>query len=128
MNDDQFEPFGEGLESTVFEEANRLLTAFSHTSAIGFGIWDNQLRYQSINSALAASNGISVEDHVGRTIPDIMGEVAESVEPALRHVLVTGELVSKKIAGRLPTKQGMSYRIANYFPVKAAVNVRCMGA
>jgi signal transduction histidine kinase len=127
MNDDQFEPFG-GLEFTVFEEANRLLTALSHTSAIGFGICDNQLSYQSINSALAASNGISVEDHLGRTVRDIMGEVAESVEPALRHVLVTGELVSKKIAGRLPTKQGMSHWIANYFPVKATVNVCCVGA
>jgi signal transduction histidine kinase len=129
MNDDRFEPRDEGQELTRFAAAKELLAAFSHTSAVGFGICDNQLRYQSINTALAASNGISVKAHLGRAVPDILGQVAESIEPALQHVLVTGEVVSRRIAGRLPTKQGMSYWIANYFPVKGAANkVRCTGA
>lgn len=129
MNYDRFEPPSGEQEFPGVEKASGLLAAFSHASAIGFGICDDQLRHCSINRALAVSNGIAAEAHLGRTVPDIMGQVAESVEQALRHVLVTGKFVSKKIEGRLPAKQRTSYWIANYFPVKAAASKgRCLGA
>src|SRR6476620_9667071 len=86
----------------ALEEANRLVRSFSHTSAIGFGICDRELRYQSINGALAATNGIAAEAHLGHTVRDVLGEVAAAVEPAFKRALITGEVVSKEISGKLP--------------------------
>jgi hypothetical protein len=37
----------------IVANSERLLAAFSRTSAIGFAILDNRLRYQAINSTLA---------------------------------------------------------------------------
>jgi hypothetical protein len=99
----------------VLKEFQQLLVNFSHTSAIGFGICDSQLQYRSVNHALADSNGIPVEDHLGHTVRDILGEASATVEPTLRHVLITGEIISREIMGRLPSREGEVYWIANYF-------------
>jgi hypothetical protein len=99
----------------VLEEFQNLLVNFSHTSTIGFGICDGQLQYRSVNRALADSNGIPVEDHLGHTVRDILGEASATVEPTLRHVLATGEIISTKISGRLPSREGEIHWIANYF-------------
>ena len=102
----------------ALEEANRLLRSFSHTTAIGFGICDRELRYQSINGALAASNGIAAEAHLGHTVRDVLGEVAAAVEPAFKRALTTGEVLSKEISGKLPNRKGMLHWIATYFSVR----------
>ena len=113
----------------ALEEANRLVRSFSHTSAIGFGICDRELRYQSINGALAATNGIAAEAHLGHTVRDVLGEVAAAVEPAFKRALITGEVVSKEISGKLPNREGMLHWIATYFPVRGnGRRVQQMGA
>jgi hypothetical protein len=104
------------------KDANKFLAAFSPTAAVGFGICDRNLRYQSINRTLAASNGVSVEAHLGNTVRDVLGEVAAFVEPAFQRVWATNEIVSKQIAGRLPARAGVVHWIANYFPLKTADN------
>jgi PAS domain-containing protein len=115
--------------AAALEEANRLLRSFSHTSAIGFGICDRELRYQSINGALAASNGIAADAHLGHTVRDVLGEVAAAIEPAFQRVLITGEVVAKEISGKLPNREGMVHWIANYFPVRGrGRRVQQMGA
>jgi|SRR5579859_6706148 len=110
------------------EEVERLLETFSHTSAIGFGICDKQLRYQSVNTALATANGISVEAHLGNTVREVLGQFAGAVEPALAQVLATGEAVTKEFAGELPSRKGVVHWVASYFPVRRPANrVQCLG-
>jgi hypothetical protein len=100
------------------EEFLRLFARFSHTSAIGFGICDRQLHYQSINHALATSNGIPVRDHLGRRVRDILGEGSLTIEPTLRHVLDSGEITSREVAAKIPGRKETVHWIANYFPGK----------
>jgi hypothetical protein len=107
-------------DMTSLEEAKCFLAAFSPSSMVGFGICDRQLRYLWINRTLAASNGISVEAHLGNTVRDILGEVALTVEPAFQRALVTGNIVSKEIAGEVPTRQSVVHWIASYFPLRAS--------
>ena len=114
-----------GRVSTIPEEIEQtmpLLDAFSKTSTVCFGICDTQFRFQAVNSALAALNGIPAEAHLGRTIRDVLGEVATTIEPVFERVLVTGTAVLKKISGKLPSRQGETHWIANYFPVKDSAN------
>ncbi len=60
---------------------------------VGMCLLDTELRYVEINPCLAAINGLSVEAHLGRTISEVIPDVAVRVEPLLRGVLKTGKPV-----------------------------------
>lgn len=61
------------------------------TAPIGLALTDRNHRYVRINERLAALNGQSVEDHIGRSVRELLPEVADTTEPILRRVLDTGE-------------------------------------
>ncbi len=65
---------------------------------IGLCYFDTGLRYVEINDWLAAINGRSSAEHVGRTIGEILPGVAKSVEWQLRQVIETGEPILKGLA------------------------------
>ena len=59
-----------------------LLANHSHLyehASIGLCCFDTHLRYVQINRWLAAINGRSVEEHLGRGIEDVIPHVAASV-------------------------------------------------
>ena len=63
-------------------------------AAVGLCYLDRDLRYVQINDWLAAINGPSAEEHVGRSIRDVLPEIAAAgAEADLRSVLETGEPV-----------------------------------
>ena len=68
-------------------EPSVLFTPFFTSSKVGFGICDNQLRYQAINSALAATNCMPAKAHLGNTVREVLGDVAAEIEPAFERVL-----------------------------------------
>jgi hypothetical protein len=115
--------------SDAFLDPRDLLPPLFATSQVGFGICDDQLRYQAINHALAASNHIPAEAHLGQTVRDVLGDVAFLIEPAFERVLVTVKPLLKQITGRIPTRKDVPHWIANYFPVKDTNGrVRRLGA
>ncbi len=65
---------------------------------MGFCYFDTDLRYVEINDWLAAINGLSPAEHVGRTVGEILPSVAEGVERQLRQVIETGEPILKGLA------------------------------
>ena len=60
---------------------------------VGFCVFDADLRYVYANEALAALDGVSSQNHLGRTILEILPHVAPLVMPALHQVMETGEPV-----------------------------------
>ena len=58
---------------------------------VGLCLFDTDLRFRHINDWLAALNGLSVEDHLGRSIGEVIPRVAAAVESQLRHVIETGK-------------------------------------
>jgi PAS domain S-box-containing protein len=60
------------------------------TSPVGLCVYDRDLRYVRINERLAAINGRPIEEHIGRTIHEVVPEIAGQVEPLYRRVLETG--------------------------------------
>jgi transcriptional regulator with PAS, ATPase and Fis domain len=101
-------------------ESFQIFTPFFQTSKVGFGICDKQLRYLAVNRALAASNHLPVEAHLGRTIRDVLGDVASSVEPAFDRALTTQQPVLREISGKPAARAEIVHWIATYFPVKDA--------
>ena len=105
----------------AIQESASLFAAFSNASAIGLALCDRQLRYQAINNALAAMNGIPAKAHLGNSMRDILGDVAAEVEPPLRRVFVTGQAVLlHDLRATLPTRTKPGYWIRDYFPIKDA--------
>jgi PAS domain S-box-containing protein len=113
----------------AFSEAEQLLSAFFNASSIGLCIFDSQLRFQAVNHALAAMDGLSVEAHIGKTIPETLGNLS-GLELALQRVLVTGEpVLDLQLSGHLPNRAEVIHWIGNYFPIKdRSGNTKQIGA
>jgi PAS domain S-box-containing protein len=71
------------------------------TAPVGLCCVDTGLRYISINDRLASYNGAPAEAHIGRTLREMIPDVADAIEPVYRHVLQTSEPVfDQELVGR----------------------------
>jgi hypothetical protein len=105
--------------STEIFNTQELVTDFFNNSTVGLAIYDDELRYQALNPCLAAIHGMSLKSHLGRTLRDVLGEVALRVEPAIKHVFSTGRpLWNFEIAGALPAKKRPGRWVDSLFPAK----------
>jgi len=95
------------------ERALAKLESLLATSPVGIAFLDRDLRYIRINEALAAIHGRAATEHVGRSIHDILPD-AVTLEPLLRGVLETGEMVRELEVGT----HDRSF-LAHYFPVRS---------
>ncbi|WP_181890281.1 SpoIIE family protein phosphatase [Streptomyces sp. M7] len=106
--DDQGDVYALGLcadQSTVrqVERDVALSTRTIAQAPVGLAVLDTELRYVSVNPALAELNGLPAEAHLGHMPHELMqdAEAARTVEAALRAVLRTGEpVINRRIAGR----------------------------
>ncbi|MGW7384889.1 SpoIIE family protein phosphatase [Streptomyces sp. NPDC054794] len=109
LMDDRGDIYALGLaadRSTVrrLERDLALSQRIVHQSPIGLAVLDTELRYVSVNPALARINGVPPEEHVGRRMRDILPMLDnDSLEAAFRRVLETGApLVDRSSVGRTP--------------------------
>src|SRR3954451_19636506 len=78
----------------LYDEAQRslaLLDTLFATAPVGLAFFDHELRYMRINEALAQINGLSVAEHLGRSINEVLPEAGQDVVCHIRHVLESGE-------------------------------------
>jgi hypothetical protein len=102
--------------------ADRLCAAFSHTSALGFAIYDDRLRYQLINDALGIDHRIPAAAHMGNTTRDLLGNcIADKVEPYLRRVMTTSDRLGFEFTACLSTREEPVSWLGQYFPIHGAV-------
>ena len=96
------------------------IEAIYQTAPIGLTILDGDLRYQRINQQLAEINGITIADHIGRTVREIIPDLADEAEPLFRRVLETGEpVLNLEISGETNSQPGINRTwLQNYYPLK----------
>lgn len=69
-------------------------------SPVGFAVLDPDLRFVMVNEALAEINGLPADEHVGRTLAEVVPDIAEEATQAFQRVLGTGEpLLNLELAG-----------------------------
>ncbi|MEG3440345.1 PAS domain-containing protein [Pannus brasiliensis CCIBt3594] len=74
---------------------------------IGLNVLDTELRFRRINERLAEINGFSVEEHIGRSVRELLPDLADEAEQILRAILETGQpLLNVKIVGETPARPG----------------------
>jgi PAS domain S-box-containing protein len=67
---------------------------------VGFAILDPDLRYVLVNQALADINGLRVEEHLGRTLFEVVPDIAPEAVDAFQKVLGSGEpLLNLELSG-----------------------------
>ena len=94
-----------------------------YTSApVGLCFVDRDLRYVSINNALAEMNGHSPDYYLGKTVRQAIPELADAVEAHYRRVIDSGQpVIDVEISG--VTAAGSNhrrYRLCSYYPVHNA--------
>lgn len=105
----------------TFDNSGQLLQAFSQTSAIGFAILDDQLRFQGINNCLAKINGMPAKDHLGFGVRELFGELSEkNAERSYHRVLELGETSQFEVKNAvLPNRPESRYWGLNInFPIR----------
>ncbi len=90
------------------------------SAPVGIGFWDRELRFVRVNDALAKLNRHSPEEHIGKTLSEMIPKLAPHLEPLYRRVLETGEPVvheestDEAIAGPGDARHWLS----SYYPVR----------
>ncbi|WP_157691686.1 PAS domain-containing hybrid sensor histidine kinase/response regulator [Noviherbaspirillum autotrophicum] len=82
-----------GLRQTALQTRRALEEmemAYAH-APLGLAMLDRDLRYIRINKLLAQLNGVSARDHIGKTVRDVVPDVARQAEDLFRQVLRTGK-------------------------------------
>nr|WP_229481861.1 PAS domain-containing protein [Massilia sp. JS1662] len=121
----ELQQYRAGLESLVAERTNELqrssamLATVYATAPVGLAFLDRSLKVVMINDYLAAVNALPAAAHIGRTLPDLLGERGIHIEQPYRRVLATGRpLIDVEDSGESPAEPGvMRHWICSYYPV-----------
>jgi PAS domain S-box-containing protein len=100
------------------------------TAPIGLACLSPDCRYLQINQRLTEICGISVEDHLGRTVRDCVPALAGAVEDIVRSIMESGEPVTGiEVAGQRADQTDERFWVTYWHPLRSpsgeivAVNV-----
>ncbi len=102
-------------------EAERaVLDTLLECSPIGVGFLDPDCRFVRVNAALAAIDGIPVEQYPGRRPWELLPEFRAILEPVCRRVLETGvPSIAREISGQTAAAPGQErHWLASHYPVR----------
>lgn len=93
--------------------------AFFTTANAGLVIIDEHLRYVNINDALAEINGVAVADHIGKSLHEVLPDLAHILVPMFQNIIKTGEpVLDYDLVGETPRHPGITrYWQASYYPL-----------
>jgi diguanylate cyclase (GGDEF)-like protein/PAS domain S-box-containing protein len=103
-------------------ETLSLLDTLQSSAPVGFAFLDRDFRFARVNEKAAAINGLSVEDHIGRTLADINPRAWSQIEPFYRKVMSEGDpLVNLEVTSGSAKDPGEVHTwLESYYPVRVA--------
>jgi two-component system sensor histidine kinase/response regulator len=124
----ELQHYRSGLEALVAERTTELqrssaMLATVYASApVGLCFVDSDLRIVMVNDYLAALNALPASAHIGRTLPQLLGERGVEIERPYRQVLASGRpLVDVEDSGASPAEpEVMRHWLCSYYPVFGA--------
>ena len=109
-------------------EATALFDVVGEGAPVGLAFVDTELRFVRVNAALAAINGRSVEDHLGKRVAEALPELAPQLEPIYREVLETGEaVIEREVRSETPPRGAAVHTMASWFPVRVEDRITGVG-
>jgi PAS domain S-box-containing protein len=96
-----------------------LLEALLRDGGIGVAFLDVEGRYERVNDRLAEMHDLSASDHVGRTVEEVIPDIAPAVRASLAGAVERGETLTTEIVGEMPDQPGVRRAwTANLVPVR----------
>jgi PAS domain S-box-containing protein len=102
------------------DESLALLDTIFESAPVGLALHGPDLRFVRVNRELASFNGMSIDEHIGRAISEIVPGVSPVVEDSLRSVLETGRpITGVEVSGEVPGRRGiMQTWMCGWYPVR----------
>ncbi|MGF1939137.1 MAG: PAS domain S-box protein [Nostoc sp. ChiQUE02] len=99
------------------QRSEALLQAFIAASPVGLALFDRELRYLYGNEALAKINDLPLSEHLGRTLWEVLPEMASQFAPMLLQVIETQvPVINMEFSGEVSPGAFRS-AISNQYPV-----------
>src|ERR1700736_6275782 len=90
------------------------------TAPIGLAFLSPDCRYLEINQRLTEICGISVEDHLGRSVRDCVPALADAVEGIVRSIMETGDpVIGIEVAGQCADQTDERFWITYWHPLRS---------
>ncbi|HUQ23242.1 MAG TPA: PAS domain-containing protein [Gaiellaceae bacterium] len=104
------------------QESYAQLDTMLRSAPVGIGFWDRDLRFVRVNDALAALNRMSPEEHIGKTLGEVIPTLAPALEPLYRRVLDSGEPVvhTESTDDKALHIGEQRHWLSSYYPVRTA--------
>lgn len=108
------------MSSSPSGEVPPLLSAILSHTEDGIAYIDRALRYVWLNEQFAALNGLSVSDHLERTVPEVLGPESWSDREGMLMRALGGERLEKLLIRSARFPSGITRHISvSYYPVHA---------
>jgi PAS domain S-box-containing protein len=89
------------------------------TAPIGLAFLSPDCRYMQINQRLTEICGLSVEDHLGRSVRDCVPALADAVEDIVRSIMKTGEpVIGIEVAGQRADQSEERSWVTYWYPLR----------
>ncbi len=116
----------ESQRNTV--ESLTLMETLQQAAPVGFAFVDRDCRIVRINETLAEVNGAPPEEHIGRTIAEMVPDVWTQMEHVYRRVLETGEPATNiEVERQRQGEPDFRHWLASYYPVRVDGEVLGLG-
>ena len=105
------------------QDSLAVVDAIFAAAPVGLAFMDTRFKYVRVNDALAEINGLPAEEHVGRSLRDVLGEeLANTIEPYHRHVIEKGEpILDLAVEGQSAAAPAERRNwLVSYYPVRDA--------
>lgn len=112
---------GERTARMEAEQMRRQLSTIFETSPVGMAFLDHKQRFVAINEALAEINGLSRQEHLGYTIPELFAQSDPDLVALFQRIYDSGEpFISSELAVNVPGRYDRrpGYYNVYYLPTK----------
>jgi PAS domain S-box-containing protein len=105
--------------TVLVEQQLAQIQAIYATAPVGLCYLDRERRFVQLNERLAEINGLSVAEHIGRTVQEILPELAKVQEPIFEQILQTGTpVLNVEVQGKTPAHPDIErYWLVSYYPL-----------
>lgn len=91
----------------LLHEQNEEIEAIFAAAPVGLCVLDRDLRYVRVNERLAELNGMPAADHIGRTVREVVPDLAVSALATMRRVLDGVPMLDVEFSGTTPRQPGV---------------------
>jgi PAS domain S-box-containing protein len=95
------------------------IEAIYNSAPMGLCVLDCDLRYLRINKSMAEMNGFSPQEHIGKSIHEMVPDLSQQGEAIAKEIFQTGKAVSMEMNGTTAAQDGaVRTWIEGWYPIK----------